>query len=81
MVEGVEAKGGRMKDRTIDCTKDCYYFRDGKCRREGTRNECRLGFCLCYEPMQRPPDKFDSGDSRLMEWLRKNGISVEVADA
>lgn len=34
-----------------------------------------------YEPMQRPPDKFDSGDSRLMEWLRKNGISVEVTDA
>lgn len=34
-----------------------------------------------YEPMQRPPDKFDSGDSRLMEWIRKNGISVEVTDA
>lgn len=34
-----------------------------------------------YEPMQIPPDKFDSGDSRLMEWLRKNGISVEVTDA
>lgn len=70
-----------MKDRTIDCTKDCYYFRDGKCRRESTKNECRLGVCLYYEPMQRPPDKFDSGDSRLMEWLRKNGISVEVTDA
>lgn len=42
------------------------------------RLPCKVGE---YEPMQRPPDKFDSGDSRLMEWLRKNGISVEVTDA
>lgn len=38
-------------DYTKDCTKDCYYFRNGKCRREGTRNECRLGVCLFYAPI------------------------------
>lgn len=69
-----------MKDYTKDCTKDCYYFRDGKCRREGTRNECRLGICLHYEPMQRPPDKFDFIYNRIMEWARRNGVSVEVTD-
>ena len=67
-----------MKDNTKDCTKDCYYFRDGKCRREGTRNECYLGFCLYYAPTQRPPDKFDLMDERLMEGLRKCGMLKET---
>lgn len=40
-----------MEGRTVDCTKDCYYFRDGKCRRESTKNECRLGNCLFYAPI------------------------------